>query len=498
MDDDIWRLPGIGGRLQDIYMQTAQVPDIRFAWAAVVCLFSVVGSRKYKTLSGNYTSLCMMILARSSSGKNHILSFVNECLKQSGLSNLIIDPTGCASKQGLFSTLKRCPSQLMVIDESGHARQASKGDAHAVALKGAIMSLVSNNEGDFSLPATSERGLSKKDRDAKHEYERRIEHPALTYIEISTAEKLLNTVSPEDIDSGELGRYLILTDDGKIPNLAEDDPPSINLPDDIRHILYTIRYNPDHRLTEEQAWECASDLVWRDWNETDPLIRGLTRPTEDMIVARLALLKEDPGFMMNSPDDPHRPPVPVLMKWEDANLRKDIFLKRQQELLEQYWTKGNSLHSKQHENAMRLSLCYALMDEECRTNHIISRVCALRVMQVVDHLIEQTDTRIVPEIACSDVQRATQVAVEVIRAGAGKPVSYNAWKSKAAWKNLDSSTKKMSVIDSLTDYSIIAIRNEDQTRASKFNECLYVWVGEGVDVEDEYRKFMEARKSGTP
>lgn len=494
-DADLWTLPGIGGELQDIYMQTAQIPDLRFSWAAVVSLFSVICSRRYRTPSRNYTPVSMMILARSSSGKNHILSFVSECLKQSGLSHLIIDPTGCSSKQGLFGILKRCPSQIIIIDESGHSRQANKGDGHAIALRGSIMSIVSNAEGSFSLPATSERGLSENDKAAKREYEKPIQHPGLTCVEISTSEKLLKQVSPEEIDSGELGRYILLTDNVVLPVLAESDPPKIDLHDNIRQTLSTIRYDSSGNLTEEQAYEAAKEDLWQARAYVSPDLRLLLAPSEDDVQKQLNYLVEnDPGFISNNPDNPDRPPVPVVFEWEDPNMRNDIFLSRQRELLEKYWATGNSLHSKQHEHGMRLSLIYSLMDTDTRERRIITREHAQKAMQVINHLIEETDKRIVPQIACSDVQRATKVAVEAIKAADGKPVGYDAWKTKSAWKNLDSSQKKMSVLDSLQDYPIIAIKNENNARKGRFNNNLYAWVEDGDDLEKLYSEFEKSRQ----
>lgn len=493
MTDDLWRLPGIGGELQDIYLETAPVPDLRFSWVAVTALFSVIGSRKYRTPSRNYTPLSMMVLARSSSGKNHVLTFVSECLKQSGLSRLILDPTGCASKQGLFGVMKRCPSQIAIIDESGHGRQANKDNPHAIALKGAIMSLVSNAEGSFSMAATSDRGLSEKDKEAKRDYEKPIRNPALVYVELSTAEMLLKQVSPESIESGELGRYLILTDDGRIPQLTGIDPPKIDLPDSIRQTLSSIRYNISEKLTDEQIYHAAKNDLWERHAHDIPELRDLTTPTETDIKNRMRILKEDePGFICNNPDNPDRPPVPIVFQWEDNNLRNDIFLTRQRELLEKYWASGNSLHSKMHELGMRLSLIYSLMDESARERHIVTRENAQKAMQVINYLIDEVDKRIVPEIASSDVQRATMVAVEAIKA-AGTPVGYSEWKTKSAWKNLDSSQKRMSVLDALQDYPIVAIKNEEQTRKSKFNANLYLWC-EGDNGEDLSEEFEKSRQ----
>ena len=496
-NNDLWTLPGIGGELQEIYMQTAQVPDYRFSWVAVVSLFSVVGSRVYRTPSRNYTPLSMMVLARSSSGKNHIMSFISECLKQSGLSQLSLNPTGCSSKQGLFGILKRVPSQIIVIDEAGHGRQAGKGDAHAIALKGSIMSLVTNAEGTFSLPATSERGLSDKDRKAKRTYESPIQHPALTYLELSTGEKLLQQVTPGDISSGELGRYLILADSGEMPTLAENDPPKIDLPDHIRYALSAIRYGSGN-LTDAQAYQAAKDIMWNERSLVPPELRSLLLPSEGDIQNRVKdLIDNEPGFLNNSPDNPDRPPVPVVFEWEDETTRNGIFLTLQRQLLGKYWAKDNALHSKQHEIAMRLSLIYSLMDKYTRERRIVGREHALKAIEVVNYLIDETDKKIVPQIANSDVHRAIKVVVEVIKAGAGKAVGYESWRNMRAWRDLDSSQKKMSVLDSLQDYSIISVKNENQARTSKFNANSYVWIDEEENIEELFKEFQEKKQVTT-
>ncbi len=496
-NNDLWKLPGIGGELQEIYMQTAQVPDYRFSWAAAVSLFSVIGSRVYCTPSRNYTPISMMVLARSSSGKNGIMTFISECLKQSGLSQLSKNPAGCSSKQGLFGILKECPSQIIVIDESGIHRQAGKGDAHAIGLKGAIMSLVTNSEGSFSLPATSERGLSSKDKETKRKYEQPIEHPALTYLELSTGEKLLQQVTPDDISSGELGRYLILADSGEMPTLAETDPPKIDLPDHIRYVLSAIRYGSGD-LTDDQAYQSAKDIMWNERSHAPPELRSLLLPSEADIKNRIKdLIANQAGFLKNSPDNPDRPPVPVVFEWECENMRNDLFLILQRQLLGKYWAKDNALHSKQHENAMRLSLIYSLMDADTRERRVVAREHALKAIEVVNYLINETDKKIVPQIANSDVHRAIKVVVEVIKSGKGKAVGYESWRDVRAWRDLDSTPKKMSVLDSLGDYSILAVKNENQARNSKFNVNSYVWIDEEENIEELFKDFQTTKQEVT-
>jgi hypothetical protein len=481
-DNDIWRLPGIGGELQDLYMQTAQIPDIRFAWVAVTSIFSVVGSRVYSTPSGNFTSQYFMVLARSSSGKNHIISFIQEVLWQSGLRRLILTPELPASRPGLISTLKHCPSQIFIRDEAGHLREAGKTSAHDVGVMAALMS-VSGGTGYLAAASTTERGLKGAELEKKRDFERPIPKPGITLLEISTPDRLTKQLTPADIDSGELGRFVIITDPGELPDMVEYDPPAIHVPEHIREYLYNLRYDPRNALDEEQAWTVASDEIWQDWDNSDPVARELTRPTEDMIASRLAVLKNE-GLMQNNPDNPHRPPVPTVMCWEDANLRSEVFLNMRKRLLTKYYNNGTALHSKQHEHAMRLSQIYSLMDEQTKDDRTITREYADRVIGLTHHMIAETDRLVVPNIAENDYQRAINFAVGAIKAGNGETVKVDAWVNRQPWKRLNT-TERLSLLDALeTDYPEIRridlyenATAEQKRYIRKFNRSGFVWIG---------------------
>ena len=479
--DDVWKLPGIGGELQEIYMETAHVQDIRFSWVAVTGLFSVIGSRVYRTPSNNYTSQYFTVMAKTSSGKDHIIRFIDKCLVQSGLGKLFRSRELPASRQGLVSTLKQSPSQVFIRDESGHQREASKTDPHSIGVRAAIMS-VAGGQGYLAAPGTSERSLKDKELEAKRKFESPIYAPGITYIEISTAEKLTRQLTPDDIESGELGRFIIVTDSGKLPEIVEHDPPDIVIPDNIREYLYGIRYDPRNALTDEEARMVAKNELWREWDKMDPVIRGIMKPTEEMIDLRLHELQQDPKFLMNDPDNPDRPPVPVTMRWEDDTLRKDLFVAKQRELLERYYNQ-TGIHSKQHEHAMRLSLIYSLMDPETCEKHVITRRYAKQALNVIDRVINSVDRLILPNIADGTYQRALNIAVQAIREGNGEMVTVDAWRTKRAWRDLEYNSKR-SLMEALkNDYpEIVAVdrtvgATPDELKWFKeFNKIGFIWV----------------------
>lgn len=495
MIDDLWRLPGVGGELQNIYMESAQIPDYRFSWIAVTALFSVIGARKYKTVSGNYTPLAMMVLARSSSGKNHILEFIEACLQQSGLSHLSLNKAGASSVRGLFQIMKRSPSQIIIIDEAAHAREGGKGNPHLMQVRGQLMSMMGSAEGTFSLPETSDRGLGDKELKAKREQERPIKNPALVYVEISTAEKLLNGLNTMDAVSGELGRYLIVGAGGGLPIMTEGEPEPIDLPDDLRLALARIRHDIDHQITEEEAYQSVKDEVWAEHVACGPTARGLLKPTDADIKARVNTLKAtDPGFMENTPDNPDRPPVPIVFQWEHPDMRNNIFREQQITLLSRYWEEDTDIYSKKHEHAMRLSLIYSLMDPDTYQRRVVSREHAQKAVEVVNYLIGETDRLVVPLIADNDVQRAVNAAVEAIKSAGGKPVSYDSWKTKASWKRLDSTAKRVCVLEALEDYPILPILNPDATNTGKFNKFRYVWCGTHKQVSNMREEFHQKQQ----
>ena len=97
---DFWRLPGIGGDLQDIYMKTAPVPNLKYAWVAALAVISVVCSRKYTSVRRNYTSVYLWLVIRH--GKP---LFQRLCLSVSHRSEYMVWD-GCLQRTGASQHLK--------------------------------------------------------------------------------------------------------------------------------------------------------------------------------------------------------------------------------------------------------------------------------------------------------------------------------------------------------------------------------------------------------
>ena len=492
MTDKIWRLPGIGGELQDIYMQTARIKNIRFSYVAVVALFAVIGSRVYRTESDNPTQLRIMVLAKTSSGKNHIKTFINEVLAQSGLSHLAATGgDGFASLQGMYNVFRNgCPSQVFVLDEAGDQRQADKNNPYQTKVTAKMMELAGDPNASLGMPATSSRGMSSAERRNKIEEERPVQCVSLTSVEISTPGRLLDTVTEEEIFSGRFGRDLIITEGDFIPKLSPERWAEIRIPEHIRVYLNELRYNPLHARDEAQAREVAYNELWQEHDKTDPIIQGLLTPTNEQIEIRFSQLQAEPGFMDNTPDDAMRPPEFIIFRWEDESIYSDIFVARQHRNVDNKDELQSAMHSKKHEHSMRLSLIYALMDPEARKTRVVTRQYAMQADAVITQIIEETNNYILPKIADGPTAKIIKGLIKFIQDAGGNPVSVTDFGGSQFWRKNPESMNRKSALAAIESHRNIFVQPNTTARVrGDYNRNMYSWNGNLAELE---RAYMEA------
>ena len=492
MTDDLWRLPGIGGELQDLYLESAKIKNPRFAWIAVVALFGVIGSRVYRTQDDNPTQIRIMVLAETGSGKNHIKTFIETCLQQSGLEHLAaVGEDGFASQQGMYSVFRNvCPTQIFVLDEGGDNRIADKGNPHATKVIAKMMAMAGDPNASLGMPVTSSRGLSPSERQNKIEDERPIRCVSLTTVEISTPGRLLDTVSEDEILSGRFGRDLIVSEGNFIPKISLNGWSKIQIPDHIRAYLRALRYNEDHARSEADARDVAYNELWQEHDKTDPIIRGLLTPNEAQIQTRLSELKEEPGFMSNNPDDPLRPPEFIIFVWEVEGMCNEIFVSRQ------HRNAGNkdelqcAMHNRKHEHAMRLSLIFALMDPATREGRVVTRQYATQADAVISQIVGETNNFVLPKIADGPTAKIIKGLTKFIQDANGNPVSVTDFGNAQFWRKNPEATNRKSALAAIESHNNIFVQPNKAARTrGDYNRNMYSWFDNLAEVE---RAYLEA------
>lgn len=462
---DFWRLPGIGGELQDIYMKTAPVPNLKYAWVASLAIISVVCSRKYTTVRRNYTSLYFIVLGDSSTGKTYISTFIAKVLSQCGMSKLWSGDGGFATEQGAFSALKKSPSLITTIDEAGHSRQAGKDSAFQLSAKAAAMKIFSQSDGEYSLPKVSMRSRTQKEREDLEKYNRPVKKPGLTCVEMSTPAMFTPSLNTQNVESGELGRYIIVqSTEFPYPN-KDDVLEDVVLPDRIKSTLRKLRYDNRAYISDEKILQIAEKNIWDAYNNMDigdVDFSSLISPSDELITHEYETLKNNVSWVNGYPDDPDIPPETIKYQWEYQEMYKELFEAEHIKILKKY--KGQTaVHTKAMETAAKLALVYSIM----AGYEFISKKCALKSIEIVKALIKQIDNEFMPEIGNNDCVRAAQKICQIIKNKGAEGATQSDWRSLRVWRDLGKSARG-DVVEMLNDYGILVAIRTNETGGQKY------------------------------
>lgn len=198
------RMPGVLGDVFDYYMKTAPQPNDLLAAQATIAFGSVVLGRRYVTTQGNYTSLYLLSIAKSTTGKEHGRKVIHNILEEAERTELL-SGSGYTSPGAVFSELKEKPTHICVIDEFGRYLEATKAHGNS-ALKEATTLLVETfGLLDGTLRPKAYSSMSNQTRE-----DIRIVRPAVTLLGLTTPKQFYGAIAAQDIEAGFLGRLLII------------------------------------------------------------------------------------------------------------------------------------------------------------------------------------------------------------------------------------------------------------------------------------------------
>ena len=158
------RMPGVLGDVFDYYMKTAPQPNDLLAAQATIAFGSVVLGRRYVTTQGNYTSLYLLSIAKSTTGKEHGRKVIHNILEEAERTELL-SGSGYTSPGAVFSELKEKPTHIPKAYSS----------------------------------------MSNQTRE-----DIRIVRPAVTLLGLTTPKQFYGAIAAQDIEAGFLGRLLII------------------------------------------------------------------------------------------------------------------------------------------------------------------------------------------------------------------------------------------------------------------------------------------------
>lgn len=224
------------------YNETSTTTQRQFAVQAALSLGSVALARYWCSEFDNFSSLYLVNLGATGSGKEFGRTFLSRCLNESGLDGLV-GPGGYASGAGIMGAMILKPRHVTTLDEFGKLL-ASTGATSNTNLRDAQTLMISI----FGTLGTEVRpqaySLNGKTKEQVEQIRNQvIRRPAVTVLGLSTPETFFDAVSQDDVANGFLNR-LIVVNSREEPRV-EDPRRWKKIPDSLKSWLVEYGQSPD-------------------------------------------------------------------------------------------------------------------------------------------------------------------------------------------------------------------------------------------------------------
>lgn len=199
--------PGMLGEIARWITATAPKAQPELAVAAAIALGSVIMARTYVSQFHNYTSLYFILVAKSTEGKEHPQSAIQQVLTEAGFPELI-GGSGYTSAGAVFSQLLQAPAHLATIDEIGKMLKLSraKGNSHGEAAIDKLVEAYGRVNGVMRPPTYSQMTL----RQDQQIQARVVYNPAITLLGATTGNTFYSNLTDDLIKDGFLGRCIVV------------------------------------------------------------------------------------------------------------------------------------------------------------------------------------------------------------------------------------------------------------------------------------------------
>ncbi len=217
----------------DYYNATSGIDQYGFACQTAIAIASIVLGRSYKTNKNNFSSLYLLNVGKSSTGKEHLKTVCEQILEACGLASLIAGD-GYTSSGAVFSALMRAPKHLSIIDEFGRYLEASAstkfGNFNQREANTKLMEAIGRAHSVMRPPNYSTMTLKKAD--AEKLDNRVVHNPAITLVAMTTPSTLFKTLDMGSIKDGFINRFIISISTAERSIRKHKDP--IDVPESIK------------------------------------------------------------------------------------------------------------------------------------------------------------------------------------------------------------------------------------------------------------------------
>lgn len=202
-------IPGKLNHVVEYYNKTARKPQPQFAVQTALAVGSVVLGRNWTTNRDNFTSLYMLDIAPTSSGKEHSKRVIERILEDANEADLV-GPKAYTSEAGVMSALLMQPRHISISDEFGRylASSRASGNANKQDAQSAFMEIFGRLDGVYRGTGYSTHNMTKEQAEAVKN--RKIVRPALTILGMTTPATFYEALGNMDVKDGFLNRFLIV------------------------------------------------------------------------------------------------------------------------------------------------------------------------------------------------------------------------------------------------------------------------------------------------
>jgi hypothetical protein len=221
-------IPGKAQGLVDAFNQSAFIYQPQFAVQTALALTAVFMGRRFKTSRlENYTNFYFEVVGDSSSGKNHCKTFIKSVLSNVELAISfgsdvntqynypamdLLSNGEYKSYAGGFTACAKKPVHLVIIDEAGIKRDSQNKSEHGSGVIGFLLDAWSSatsliSKGSYSGGDITLEDIQKEKNAGVLDY---VFNPCIVKLGLSTPSTYYNSMKSGDIQSGYLGRHLVV------------------------------------------------------------------------------------------------------------------------------------------------------------------------------------------------------------------------------------------------------------------------------------------------
>lgn len=202
------RPPGVLGHIIDYYNATSGTEQPGFAVQCALATCSIICSRNYSSQFGGRSSLYIINIGKSGTGKEHAKTVMESILDQCGLEDLI-GGDGYTSGAAVLSALQDRPRHVTVIDEFAKYLQAANnknGNGLLASANTKLTEAFGKLGGKMRPMNYANTGIVKEKR---KDMIAPIVNPAITLLCMTTPDDFFNSIGLTQVKDGFLNRFLI-------------------------------------------------------------------------------------------------------------------------------------------------------------------------------------------------------------------------------------------------------------------------------------------------